>query len=83
MNNIEYVKIRLGGIPLNSYPPFNYQAVFSLEGLINEYIENAKSLRQGKIIYNKAMTEIENLSFPESFGKMKLFITLGRSIKLN
>lgn len=83
MNNIEYVKIRLGGTSLTSYPPFNYQAVFSLEGLINEYVENAKSLRQGKIIYNKAMTEIENLPFPESFGKMKLFITSGRSIKLD
>ena len=55
------LKIYVGGLPQNPKPPFNYQLVFSVEGLINEYVEPAKILRNGKI------TVIEPLSEPEDF----------------
>ncbi len=43
------LKIYVGGLPQTPKPPFNYQLVFSVEGLINEYSEPAKILRDGKI----------------------------------
>ena len=73
----EYVKIRVGGLPVDPKPPFNYQIVFSPNGLINEYVEDAIVLDNGKIIQKKSMTEIEEINFPEPFGKMEAFVTSG------
>ncbi|MBM3318117.1 MAG: saccharopine dehydrogenase NADP-binding domain-containing protein, partial [Candidatus Eisenbacteria bacterium] len=41
------IRLRVGGLPLRPVPPFNYQVVFSVEGLINEYKEPAVCLRGG------------------------------------
>jgi len=70
------LKIYVGGLPQNPKPPFNYQLVFSVEGLINEYAEPARILRNGKI------TEIEPLTEPEvfrleSFPPLEAFHTSG------
>src|SRR5207248_1368899 len=63
----EEIHIRVGGLPQNPKPPLNYQMVFSVEGLINEYIEPARILRGGKISTVESMTEIEELEFPAPF----------------
>jgi lysine 6-dehydrogenase len=55
------LEIYVGGLPVEPKRPFNYQLVFSVEGLINEYVEPACILRKGKI------TQIEPLSEPEVF----------------
>jgi lysine 6-dehydrogenase len=54
------LKIYVGGLPKNPKPPFYYQLVFSVEGLINEYVEPAKILRKGKITYIEPLTEPED-----------------------
>ena len=82
MDLVNYVKIRVGGLPIEPKPPFNYQIVFSPYGLINEYIEDATVLNNGKIIKKKSMTEIEKLIFPKPFGEMEAFITSGGSSTL-
>jgi lysine 6-dehydrogenase len=55
------LKLYVGGLPEKPTPPFNYQLVFSVEGLINEYVEPARILRKGKL------TTIEPLTEPEEF----------------
>ena len=40
---LDEIHIRVGGLPQNPKPPLDYQLVFSVEGLINEYIERAAS----------------------------------------
>ena len=55
------LKLYVGGLPEKPMPPFHYQLVFSVEGLINEFVEPARILRQGKI------TTIEGLTEPEPF----------------
>ena len=57
----EALKIYVGGLPKKPKPPFGYQLVFSVEGLINEYCEPARVLRGGK------MRDIEPLTEPEPF----------------
>lgn len=74
---VEIVKLRVGGLPLIPKPPLNYQIVFSLDGLLNEYIEDALVLDHGRIIKKKSMTEIEEIIFPKPFGKMEAFLTSG------
>ena len=54
------LKIYVGGLPKDPKPPFYYQLVFSVEGLINEYVEPAKVLRGGKIKYLEPLTEPED-----------------------
>ena len=77
LGQVEYVKIRVGGLPVDPKPPLNYQIVFSPNGLINEYVEDAIVLDHGKIVGKKSMTEIEEVTFPEPFGKMEAFVTSG------
>ena len=75
--NFDEVHIRVGGLPLDPKPPLDYQLVFSVEGLINEYVERARVVRDGKITHVESMTELESLDFPEPFGKMEAFQTSG------
>lgn len=75
--NIEFVQLRVGGLPVHPKPPLEYELVFSPNGLINEYLEDAIVLDHGKIVQKKSMAEVETIEFPEPFGKMEAFITSG------
>jgi len=73
---VDEIHIRVGGLPQDPQPPLNYQLVFSVEGLINEYIEAARVIRDGKITEVGSMTEIEELSF-DGFPALEAFQTSG------
>jgi lysine 6-dehydrogenase len=72
----EEIHIRVGGLPQNPKPPLNYQLVFSVEGLINEYVETARVIRGGEITEVDSMTELETLAF-ENFPALEAFQTSG------
>ena len=61
------LKLYVGGLPQEPKPPFNYQLIFSVEGLINEYAEPARVLRKGKIVTIEPLTEIEGFPALEAF----------------
>lgn len=73
---LDELHIRVGGLPQDPQPPLDYQLVFSVEGLINEYIEVARVIRDGRIIEVPSMTELESLSF-EGFPPLEAFQTSG------
>lgn len=75
-DRLDEIHIRVGGLPQNPQPPLNYQLVFSVEGLINEYREPARVIRAGKITEVPSMTELESLSF-EGFPPLEAFQTSG------
>jgi len=75
-DSVEEIHIRVGGLPQDPQPPLNYQLVFSVEGLINEYIEVARVIRDGQIIEVESMTEIESLTF-DDFPPLEAFETSG------
>src|SRR5579862_5425267 len=70
------LKIYVGGLPQKPHPPFNYQLVFSVEGLINEYCEPAKILRDRKMITIEPLTEVESFRM-EGFPELEAFHTSG------
>jgi lysine 6-dehydrogenase len=74
---LDEIHIRVGGLPRNPRPPLDYQLVFSVEGLINEYVERARVIRDGVITMVDSMTEVEGIEFPEPFGTMEAFQTSG------
>ncbi|HLM55358.1 MAG TPA: saccharopine dehydrogenase C-terminal domain-containing protein [Pyrinomonadaceae bacterium] len=76
-SRLDELHIRVGGLPLKPQPPLDYQIVFSVEGLINEYVERARVIRGGELVEVESMTELESLDFPEPFGRMEAFQTSG------
>lgn len=76
-DELEAIHIRVGGLPQTPRPPLNYQIVFSVEGLINEYVERARVIRGGQIVEVESLTEIEALEFPAPYGRMEAFQTSG------
>lgn len=75
-DSVDEIHIRVGGLPQRPQPPLNYQLVFSVEGLINEYVEVARVIRDGKIAEVESMTEIETLEF-DGFPPLEAFQTSG------
>lgn len=74
---IDTVKIRVGGLPKNPIGVLKYGRSFSVEGLINEYIEPVRVLRDGKHIEIEPLTEIEEIEFPRPYGTLEAFTTSG------
>jgi lysine 6-dehydrogenase len=70
------LKLYVGGLPERPMPPFHYQLVFSVEGLINEYVEPARILRKGKMITIEALTEPEEFHMA-GFAPLVAFHTSG------
>jgi lysine 6-dehydrogenase len=75
-DRLDELHIRVGGLPQNPQPPLDYQLVFSVEGLINEYVEVARVIRDGKITEVPSMTELEALEF-DGFPPLEAFQTSG------
>jgi lysine 6-dehydrogenase len=70
------LKLYVGGLPERPMPPFNYQLVFSVEGLINEYVEPARILRKGKLVTIEPLTEPEPFHM-DGFAPLVAFQTSG------
>lgn len=77
MEEIYEIRIRVGGIPTDPQPPLGYSLTFSVEGLINEYTEEANAIVEGKQVRIPALTEVEEIEFPKPFGKLEAFTTSG------
>ncbi|MFO7653661.1 MAG: saccharopine dehydrogenase C-terminal domain-containing protein [Candidatus Krumholzibacteriia bacterium] len=75
--SVEHLRIRVGGLPLRPQPPLDYQLVFAVQGLINEYVEPAVVIRDGRIAQVPSLTELETLRFPAPFGELEAFQTSG------
>lgn len=73
----EAVRLRVGGLPQQPQPPLNYQLVFSVQGLINEYIEDCLVIRDGEVRAVPGLSELETLVFPPPFGELEAFQTSG------
>ena len=77
LSEVEAVQLRVGGLPLHPQPPLDYQIVFSLNGLINEYLEDTLILENGSILSKPSMTGLESIKFPAPFSEMEAFYTSG------
>lgn len=77
LDKTDCVRIRVGGLPQEPRPPLNYAMVFSVEGLINEYVEPCMVLKDGKISYEDPLIGFEQVEFPEPFGRLEAFNTSG------
>lgn len=77
MESVESVRIRVGGLPRDPQPPLNYQIVYSLEGVLDYYTTRSWVLRDGRPTEVEALSEIEDVEFPEPVGTLEAFHTAG------
>ncbi len=77
MERTDDVQLRVGGLPVKPKPPMNYRIVFSVLGLINEYVEPCIQLQNGKTIITEPMKDLESIRFPAPFGVLEAFNTSG------
>ena len=82
MSSVEECHIRVGGLPQNPKTILKYQQVFSIRGLTNEYLEDCIVIRDGKLTTVGGLTELEELIFPEPWGKLEAFQTSGGTSNL-
>jgi lysine 6-dehydrogenase len=75
-DKIEEVHLRVGGLPQKPKPPLNYALVFSVSGLVNEYIEPVVRLHNYKIETVKPLVDLENFTF-SGIGRVEAFNTSG------
>jgi lysine 6-dehydrogenase len=71
------VKIRVGGLPAHPKYPFEYERLFSVEGLINEYVEPPVLLRDGKSVVGEPLGDVEEVEFDQPVGTLEAFNTAG------
>jgi lysine 6-dehydrogenase len=77
LDQVESVKIFVGGLPQHPEPPLNYQIVYSLEGVLDYYTTLSWVLRDGKRHQVTALSEREPVSFPAPVGTLEAFHTAG------
>ncbi|MGC9059855.1 MAG: saccharopine dehydrogenase family protein [Thermoplasmata archaeon] len=81
LDEVDEVKLRVGGLPQKPQPPLEYSLVFSAHGLINEYSERCIVLKDGKVAYAEPLQDIEPMHF-ENFPQLEAFNTSGGSSTL-
>jgi len=69
--------IMVGGIPEHPVGPFDYKLVFSIVGLLREYIEEARVFRGGRLVSVMPFSKVETVSFPKPIGNLEAFCTDG------
>jgi len=81
-DRVESLQIRVGGLPAKPTGPLQYQLLFSVEGLINEYIEPCEVVVNGKRTTVPGLSGVEPLRFPAPLGRLEAFHTSGGSSTL-
>jgi lysine 6-dehydrogenase len=78
MDEARSVRIRVGGLPQRPRPPLNYALVFSVQGLINEYVEPCVAIRDGRLVTDvEPLVDVEEISFPPPLDRLEAFNTSG------
>ncbi|HDI73806.1 MAG TPA: saccharopine dehydrogenase [Candidatus Korarchaeota archaeon] len=76
LEEVEGLKIYVGGIPEKPVPPLGYLVTWSPEDLIEEYVRPARVVSNGTIVEKPAVSEIEKIYIPD-VGELEAFLTDG------
>ena len=77
LDEVQSVRIYVGGLPQHPEPPLNYQIVYSLEGVLDYYTTLSWVLRDGRQTQVAALSEREAVAFPTPIGELEAFHTAG------
>ena len=77
LDEVQEVRIYVGGLPQQPEPPLNYQIVYSLEGVLDYYTTKSWVVRDGKRAQVTALSEREPVHFASPVGELEAFHTAG------
>ena len=76
LDEVNSIKLYVGGIPLRPEPPLEYNHVFSMEGVLDHYTDPSFIIRNGMQQEIPSLTEMERIYF-DRFGPLEAFHTSG------
>ncbi len=79
LEQVDELRLRVGGLPQKPEPPLFYALCFSVDGLINEYVEPARFIEDGQIKECSSLTGWERIYIGPPYGTMEAFNTSGGS----
>ena len=77
LDRTDSLDLRVGGLPQRRGGLLDYSLVFSIEGLVNEYVEDALVLEDGEPKVVPSLADFEALELPEPWGLLEAFNTSG------
>lgn len=77
LDELNVVKIFVGGIPKQKTHPLEYQTVYTLETLFDTYTREVRLFRNKKEVIEAPLSDLETIEFNEPIGKLEAFNTNG------
>ena len=76
-DDVDSVKLYVGGLPQHPEPPLNYQIAYSIEGMVDYYTSQSLVVRNGQPTGVAALSELETVRFDAPLGELEAFHTAG------
>lgn len=76
LDKVDSAHVMVGGIPETPVPPLGYTVTWSAEGLVDEYVRDARIVKGGEIAEVPALSGLEKIDFP-GVGTLEAFYTDG------
>jgi len=76
-DELEDVRIYVGGIPDNPIPPLEYKITFSADSVIDEYVNPARIIENGKTVVKEALSSVEQFQWKSPELDLEAFLTDG------
>ncbi|MSR37059.1 MAG: saccharopine dehydrogenase, partial [Gemmatimonadetes bacterium] len=77
LDRVASVRMFVGGLPQRPKPPLNYQIVYSMQGVLDYYTTPSVVLENGELATKEALSEVEEVCFPEPVERLEAFHTAG------
>jgi len=76
-DEVSCARLRVGTLPLQKNPPFNFRLAFSAEKLLDDYTSPVTLILNGGLMEVEPLTGLECIEFSPPFGKLEAFYTAG------
>ncbi len=75
--SVDSAHLRVGDVPLEPEPPFNFRISASANKLIDDYTLPAYRIQDGEIVRVEPLSFVEDIIFDAPFGRLEAFCTAG------
>ena len=74
---VDAVHLRVGEVPVNPEPPFNFRLTWSADKILNDYTQPVQLIEDGEVRAFDSLSRRETIHFDPPFGEMEAFCTAG------
>lgn len=71
------VHIRVGDLPVDPQPPFQFNLSWSAEKVLDDYTGQVRMIEDGALVTCKPLERVESIEFEAPFGSLEAFCTAG------